>query len=78
MSATAAKRKSGDFMSTMWKTIMIVSALGLLLALMRAFGWDIFSIIEWVFGWFSAVVNAVADFFSGNASFQRAVQEPVP
>jgi hypothetical protein len=71
-----AKKKSGGIMSTFWRGVMIVAALGLLLAIMKAFGWDIFALIEWAFSWVSTVINAVADFFMGNPSFQKAVQEP--
>lgn len=59
-------------MNVFWGILLI----GLAMALLRAFDWDIFGIIEWIWSGASKLVTAVADFFTGNATFQKVTKAP--
>lgn len=50
-----------------------VVALGLFIALMNAFGWDLGAFAEWVWAWITGIIGAVASFFEGNAWFRDVV-----
>ena len=50
--------------------------LGLGYALLRAFNWDPFSLLEWAWDWSVAIVTKVADFFTGNEAFQKVTKAP--
>jgi hypothetical protein len=49
---------------------------GLLLALMRAFNFDLFGLCDWAIKWIINVLTSISDFFSGNPTFQKIVESP--
>lgn len=50
-----------------------ILVLGLLYAVLAAFGYDLFSIIGWVFQWFWSAVKNVGEWFLGNDTFRDVV-----
>ncbi len=56
--------------------LMVVAAfvlIGLAVALLEVFNWDIGALFEWAWGAAMGIVNAIADLFAGNSFFQRMV-----
>ena len=51
-------------------------AAGLVLAIMRAFSWNPFGVIEWLCSCVAHIVNHIANFFSGNDTFKATVEGP--
>lgn len=51
-------------------------AAGLVLAIMRAFNWDPFGVVEWLGSFVVHIVNHIANFFSGNDTFRTTVEGP--
>ena len=57
----------------------ILSGLGaaiviaLAIALLRAFDWDIGELLTWAWEHTMELINYIADFFSGNKTFQKVV-----
>ena len=51
-------------------------AAGLVLAIMRAFNWDPFGVVEWLGSFVVHIVNHIANFFSGNDTFRTTVERP--
>lgn len=49
---------------------------GLLIAVLRQFGWDPFAAGAWVLSEVWAVLNHVADLFQSNETFQEVTREP--
>lgn len=49
---------------------------GLLLALMRAFNFDLFGLCDWLIKWIFSTLTTISDFFSGNPTFQKIVESP--
>jgi len=49
---------------------------GLVLAIMRAFNWDPFGVVEWLGSFVVHIVNHIANFFSGNDTFKTTVEGP--
>ena len=49
---------------------------GLVLAIMRAFNWDPFGVVEWLGSFVVHIVNHIANFFSGNDTFKTTVDGP--
>lgn len=49
---------------------------GLIWALLRAFNWDLFGLFNWIWTWGTSLITSVADFLSGNATFQKIVETP--
>lgn len=74
----AARRRGGGMsvgriiMNIFWGILLI----GLSIALLRAFNWDVFGIVNWIWNIASKIVYAVADFFSGNETFQNVTKAP--
>lgn len=58
------------------KIFWTLLCLGLLYALLRAFNWDPFVLLEWAWNWIVAIVTRIADFFTGNEAFQRVTKAP--
>lgn len=58
------------------KIFMWVMVAGLLLALLRAFNFDLFGLGDWLIGWITGIITTVSDFFSGNPTFQKIVEAP--
>lgn len=51
-------------------------AAGLILAIMRAFSWDPFGVVEWLGSFVVHIVDHIANFFSGNDTFRTTVEGP--
>lgn len=51
-------------------------AAGLVLAIMRAFNWDPFGVVEWLGSFVVHIVDHIANFFSGNDTFKTTVEGP--
>ena len=51
-------------------------AAGLILAIMRAFSWDPFGVVEWLGSFVVHIVDHIANFFSGNDTFKTTVEGP--
>lgn len=54
-------------------SLVSVVVIGLALALLRSFDWDIAELLNWVWGFVIGLVESVADFFTGNKTFQKVV-----
>lgn len=50
---------------------IIVAGLGI--ALLNAFNWDIAAVFTWAWNGISTLVSSVAEFFTGNPTFQQIV-----
>lgn len=61
---------------TIGKVIGWIVIAGLALALLRAFNFDVIGVIQWAFNWIWGAIMTVADFLTGNPTFQRAVDSP--
>lgn len=46
---------------------------GLVVAVLRVFDWNVVAAFEWLIGLSMSIVNTVADFFMGNPTFQEYV-----
>lgn len=51
-------------------------AAGLVLAIMRAFSWNPFGVVEWLCSFIVHIVNHIANFFSGNDTFKATIESP--
>lgn len=51
-------------------------AAGLVLAIMRAFSWNPFGVVECLCSFIVHIVNHIANFFSGNDTFKATVRGP--
>ena len=51
-------------------------AAGLVLAIMRAFSWNPFGVVECLCSFIVHIVNHIANFFSGNDTFRTTVEGP--
>lgn len=49
---------------------------GLLIALLRAFDFDPFGIIDWIWNIGTSILNKIADWFSNNDTFQNVTRAP--
>lgn len=49
---------------------------GIAFALLKAFGGDPFAILEWAGSWFLEAVTRIADWLSGNSTFQKVTEAP--
>lgn len=49
---------------------------GLMYALLRAFNYDPFAIVEWAWNGIFSIVTRIADFLTGNAAFQEVTKAP--
>lgn len=58
------------------KVILAILVLGVLVAVMRAFDWDVFGVVDWIWTFFSGLVMSVADFLTGRSEFQQIVKAP--
>lgn len=58
------------------KCLLGIVVTGLLLALMRAFNFDLFGLCDWAINWIISILTAISDFFSGNPTFQKIVESP--
>lgn len=58
------------------RAILIIIGIGLLYALLRAFNWDVFVLVDWAWSWIVSIVTSIADFFSGNDTFQKVTKAP--
>lgn len=47
---------------------------GLMLALLRAFDWDVIALVQWIADFVMNIVNAIADSFSRNQTFNEVVK----
>lgn len=80
----ARRRGGGKGMNMIIKIILIIVGAGFVMALMRAFNYDVFGIIDWIWrtgvnviSWvFNKPISGVADTFSGNESFQNLTKAP--
>lgn len=64
-------------MFRMVKNIVVgVLLAGLLLALLRAFDYNVIALIEWGINFVVKIVGTVADWFSGNQQFQEITTAP--
>lgn len=52
-----------------------VVVVGLIIALLRAFDWDVVALIEWVFNFIFTITNKIADMFSNNDTFNNIVKK---
>lgn len=43
---------------------------GFAVALLRAFDWDPFGVIDWIINWVITIITAISDWFGGNQYFQ--------
>lgn len=72
-----AQKSGGSGLAKNVKQLVIfVFICGLGLALLRAFDYDPFALIQWIWDWFVVVVTKIADFFTGNGTFQKATKAP--
>lgn len=53
--------------------VMGLVIIGVCVAVLRVFDWNVVAAIEWLFGMVMGAVNAVADFVQGNPTFQEYV-----
>lgn len=53
--------------------LVSVVVVGLALALLRSFDWDIGELMNWAWSFVMTLVESVADFFTGNKTFQKVV-----
>lgn len=58
------------------QALLFMLGCGILLAVLRVFDYDPFGIVSWLFSWFSAIVNGIADFLIGNDAFRRITRKP--
>lgn len=68
----AGRGAAGGAARMVGKVALWIVGLGILVAVMRAFNWDPFGAISWLWGLASNAVNAVADWFSSLEWFRRA------
>jgi len=52
-----------------------IVVVGLIIALLRVFDWDIVALIEWVFDFIFTITNKIADMFSNNDTFKNIVKK---
>lgn len=71
-----AAKRGGGFTDVVMKVGGFLLACGILLAVMRVFNWDPFGIVSWIWDWFAMIVNRIADFFTGNATFRKITSRP--
>lgn len=60
-------------MRTVISFIVGIAVIGLCVAILRQFDWNVVAAFEWLFGLSMGAINAVADFFQGNPTFQEYV-----
>lgn len=65
------KKRSG-IIGTIWQIISVLIWLGLALAILIAFDWDIIAIFSWIYNFFKDIIIRIADFFVNNDLFRRA------
>lgn len=68
--------KKGTLVNKILRALGWMVLLGFVVALLRAFDFDPFGIIDWVFGLTGRIIGAIADFFSGNTYFQALTNRP--
>lgn len=68
--------KKGTLSNKILRGLGILVLMGLAVALLRAFDFDPFGIIDWIFSWVGTVVSAIADFFGGNQYFKTFTDKP--
>lgn len=56
--------------------LLLLVVFGLVLALLRAFDWDVFAVLTWAYDIVFFVVDSIADFFSNNQTFNEVVKSP--
>lgn len=72
----AHKSGGNSVVRILMKIFWILICLGLAYALLRTFNWDPFALLEWAWNWIVSIVTRIADFFTGNAAFQKATKAP--
>ena len=50
--------------------VLFVVVAGVLVALLKAFNWDPFSLLSWIVNGFWSLINAISNFFVSNDTFQ--------
>lgn len=58
---------------TVLSIVLGVVLIGLGIALMRVFNWDLGALLNWAWNWVTGLIGAIADFFGSNPWFQSAV-----
>ena len=58
------------------KLILAGVLLGILVAVLRVFDWDIFALVDWIWERITGFINAIADWLTGNKNFQQVVSAP--
>lgn len=56
--------------------VLTALAVGLIVALLREFGWDPFLAAEWIISWVWEVVSRIADLWSSNETFKEVTKKP--
>jgi putative flippase GtrA len=69
----AARKSSGGMVK---QILIFFLACGFGLAVLRVFNYDPFGVVDWLFSWASNIIGRIADFFSGNETFQKATRKP--
>lgn len=60
-------------MRTVLSFVVGLVVIGLCVAVLRVFDWNVVAAFEWLVGLGMGLVNTVADFFQGNPTFQEYV-----
>lgn len=60
-------------MRTIISFVVGIAVIGLCVAILRVFDWNFVAAVQWLIGLGATGVNAVADFFQGNPTFQQYV-----
>lgn len=63
-------------MRTVMKIFLTLVGVGLAVALLRAFNFDVFAVFTWAWDWAVNIINHIADWFSDNQAFQKATKAP--
>jgi len=58
---------------TILSIVVGVILLGLVIALMRVFDWDLGALLNWIWSWITGLIDGIASFFQNNSWFQKAV-----
>lgn len=63
-------------MSKVLNGLATLALIGLVVAILRAFDWDIIAAADWLLSWFWDTITKVADIWSNNDSFKEATKKP--
>jgi hypothetical protein len=61
---------------TIGKVVSWVVMAGLLMALLRAFDWDPFAMLDWVWNFLLGLITRISDAISANQTFQEVTSAP--